>query len=35
LLQELADKRQYVSDHEIYFYTAAGILGLMSELTVR
>jgi hypothetical protein len=35
LHQESADKRQYVSAHEIYFHTAAENFGLVSELVVR
>jgi hypothetical protein len=35
VLKESADKRQYVAAHELYFYTADGILDLVSELTIR
>jgi len=35
LLKEGSDKRQYVASHELYFYTAEGILDVMSELIIR
>ncbi|PKN66755.1 MAG: hypothetical protein CVU54_17755 [Deltaproteobacteria bacterium HGW-Deltaproteobacteria-12] len=35
VLQESADKRQHVTAHELYFYTAGGILNLVSELIIR
>jgi hypothetical protein len=35
ILKESADKRQQVTAHEIYFYTATGILDLVSELIIR
>ena len=35
VLKELADKSQSVAAHELYFYTADGILDLVSELTIR
>jgi len=35
ILNESADKRQQVTAHEIYFYTADGILDLVSELIIR
>jgi hypothetical protein len=35
VLKESADKRQAVAAHELYFYTADGILDLVSELTIR
>ena len=35
VLQEVADKRQQVAAHELYFFTADGILDVVSELTIR
>jgi hypothetical protein len=35
VLKAAADKRQYVAAHELYFYTADGILDLVSELTIK
>ena len=35
VLQESADKLQHVTAHELYFYTAGGILNLVSELIIR
>jgi hypothetical protein len=35
LLKEGSDKRQHVAAHELYFYTADGILDVISELTIR
>ena len=35
VLQEAADKRQQVAAHELYFFTADGILDVVSELTIR
>jgi hypothetical protein len=35
ILQETADQRKQVIAHEIFFYTASGVLDLMSELTIR
>jgi hypothetical protein len=35
ILKESADKSQSVTAHELYFYTADGILDLISELTIR
>jgi hypothetical protein len=35
ILQESSDKRQHVTAHELYFYTAGGILDLVSELIIR
>ncbi|MGV8057712.1 MAG: hypothetical protein AB2L12_06790 [Smithellaceae bacterium] len=35
ILKESADKRQQVIAHELYFYTAGGILDLVSELIIR
>jgi hypothetical protein len=35
VLKEAADKRQQVSAHELYFFTANGILDVVSELTIR
>lgn len=35
ILKESADKRQQVTAHELYFYTADGILDLVSELVIR
>ena len=35
VLKEAADKRQQVTAHELYFFTANGILDLVSELTIR
>ena len=35
ILKESADKRQQVIAHELYFYTANGILDLVSELIIR
>jgi hypothetical protein len=35
LLKEGADKRRQVTAHELYFYTADGILNLLSELIIR
>ena len=35
ILKESADKRQQVTAHELYFYTANGILDLVSELIIR
>jgi hypothetical protein len=35
LVKEGADKRQQVTSHELFFYTAEGILNLVSELTIR
>ncbi len=35
ILQESADKSRRVIAHELYFYTADGILDLVSELIIR
>ena len=35
LLREAADKRQEVIGQELFFYTAKGILDLVSEMTIR
>lgn len=35
VLKEAADKRQQVAAHELYFFTADGILDVVSELTIR
>src|SRR5665647_820341 len=35
VLKEAADKRQQVAAHELYFFTANGILDVVSELTIR
>jgi hypothetical protein len=35
LLRESADKSRQVIAHELYFYTADGILDLVSELIIR
>jgi hypothetical protein len=35
LLRETADHRRQVTAHELYFYTADGILDLISEMTIR
>jgi hypothetical protein len=35
ILKESADTRQQVTAHELYFYTADGILDLVSELIIR
>jgi len=35
LLKEGADKKQQVIGHELLFYTALGVLDLVSEMTVR
>lgn len=35
ILRETADKHQQVAAHELYFYTASGILDLVSEMTIR
>jgi hypothetical protein len=35
VLKEAADKRQHVAAHELYFFTADGILDVVSELTIR
>jgi hypothetical protein len=35
ILKESADTRQQVTAHELYFYTAGGILDLVSELIIR
>jgi hypothetical protein len=35
ILEEAADKREQVVAHELYFYTAEGILDLVSELVIR
>ena len=35
VLKEAADKHQQVAAHELLFYTANGILDLVSELTIR
>jgi hypothetical protein len=35
VLKEVADKHQQVAAHELLFYTANGILDLVSELTIR
>jgi hypothetical protein len=35
IIKESADKRQQVTAHELYFYTANGILDLVSELIIR
>lgn len=35
VLQEAVDKRQQVAAHELYFFTADGILDVVSELTIR
>jgi len=35
MLKEAADKQQFVVAHEIFFYTASGILDLVSELIIR
>jgi len=35
VLNETTDKNQQVAAHELLFYTANGILDLVSELTIR
>jgi hypothetical protein len=35
VLKESADKTNQVAAHEIYFFTADGILDVISELTIR
>jgi hypothetical protein len=35
VLKEAIDKTQRVSAHELYFFTADGILDVVSELTIR
>jgi hypothetical protein len=35
VLKQAADKRQQVAAHELYFFTADGILDVVSELTIR
>lgn len=35
VLKEASDRRQQVAGHELLFYTANGILDLVSELTIR
>lgn len=35
ILQESIDKSRRVTAHELYFYTADGILALVSELIIR
>ena len=35
VLRESADKTRQVAAHEIYFFTADGILDVVSELTIR
>ncbi|HOW57164.1 MAG TPA: hypothetical protein PKZ12_04125 [Smithellaceae bacterium] len=35
VLREAADKRKQVTAHELFFYTAEGIMDLLSELTIR
>jgi hypothetical protein len=35
VLKEAGDKRQQVAAHELFFYTADGILDLVSEMTIR
>ena len=35
LLREVQDSGRQVTAHELYFYTADGILDLISELTIR
>jgi len=35
ITEESADKYRHVIAHELYFYTANGILDLISELTIR
>jgi hypothetical protein len=35
VLKEAAEKQQQVTAHELLFYTANGILDLLSELTIR
>jgi hypothetical protein len=35
VFKEAADKRQYVTAHELFFYTPEGILDLASELMIR
>jgi len=35
ILRESADKSHQVTAHELYFYTADGILDLVSELIIR
>ena len=35
ITEESADKRQQVTAHELYFYTATGILDLVSELIIK
>ena len=35
VLKEAVDKRQQVAAHELYFFTANGILDVVSELTIR
>jgi hypothetical protein len=35
VLKEAADKRHQVAAHELYFFTADGILDVVSELTIR
>jgi hypothetical protein len=35
VLKEAADKRQHVAAHELLFYTADGVLDLVSEMPIR
>jgi hypothetical protein len=35
ILREAADNRRQVAAHELYFYTAHGILDLVSELIIK
>ena len=35
VLKEAADKKQQVASHELFFFTADGILDVVSELTIR
>jgi hypothetical protein len=35
VLKASADKRQSVAAHDLYFYTADGILDLVAELTIK
>ncbi|MDD5167795.1 MAG: hypothetical protein PHN75_03180 [Syntrophales bacterium] len=35
ILHEAPDKHQKVASHELYFFTADGILDVVSELTIR
>ena len=35
VLKEAADKTQQVAAHELYFFTADGILDVISELTIK